>query len=158
MSITITGLAHLEGKEVEVKADGKYLGTATVDSGEITIDTPTTPDSYTAVVVGLPYRTLITTLNKEYTIGMGTMQGQKTRYPKPILRLYNSAIPTLNETFLPQRYGSDLMDTKVDILGMRDIMYGPISWSNSGQLRIYLDKPYPLRVLGIFGSVEGGVT
>ena len=47
---TITGLSHLEGESVVVWADGVDVGTATVSSGQIALDT-----AASKVIVGLPY-------------------------------------------------------------------------------------------------------
>jgi len=47
---TITGLDHLEGREVTIWADGKDCGTATVSGGSITLSDPASQ-----VVVGLAY-------------------------------------------------------------------------------------------------------
>jgi hypothetical protein len=51
------GLDHLEGEEIQVVADGKYLGTFTVSSGQVDL-----VNTYTDAVGGLKYETIIRTL------------------------------------------------------------------------------------------------
>lgn len=63
---TITGLDHLEGKEVVVWGDGKDLGTYTVSSGSITLTT-----AVSNAVVGLGY----TAQYKSSKLGYGAEQG-----------------------------------------------------------------------------------
>jgi hypothetical protein len=53
---TITGLAHLEGEEVKVLADG-YTLTTTVAGGAIVLD-----DKASIIIVGLPYDAIVETL------------------------------------------------------------------------------------------------
>jgi hypothetical protein len=47
---TITGLDHLEGKEVAILGNGAYYGRQTVVDGQVTTSDPVTP-----AIVGLPY-------------------------------------------------------------------------------------------------------
>lgn len=48
---TITGLSHLEGKDVVIWGNGKDLGTKTVVGGQIT----TLPEAVTSAYIGVPY-------------------------------------------------------------------------------------------------------
>ncbi len=147
---TISGLDHLEGETVEVKVDGATHPARTVTAGAITLQSP----GY-EVTVGLPYTTTITTLKKEFTLGAGSQQGQQTRFVRPILRLYNSKLPLLNGEYLPARDPTDIMDKAVDLF-TGDTIYGPLGWSNTGQLTITATGPYPMILLGIFGSLDSG--
>ena len=147
---TVSGLEHLEGETVQVKADGASHPDEVVSSGSITLDR----DSF-EVTVGLTYTTIIKTLRKEFNIGNGTMQGQRSRWPRPILRVYRSTIPLLDQNFLPSRSSDDLMDEAVPLF-TGDLEYGPIVWSNTGQLTIELSDPLPLQLLAIYGALEGG--
>ena len=60
-STTITGLSHLEGESVVAWGGGADLGTYTVASGQITVDT-----AVTSAIVGLPYNAVF----KSMKIGM----------------------------------------------------------------------------------------
>ncbi len=146
----ISNLSHLEGKTVQVKTDGAVHPDEVVVSGAITLQAP----AY-EVTVGLPYTTLVETLNKEYNIGQGTQQGQQVRWVRPILRLYQSALPTVNTEFLPARTPPDLMDRKLPLFD-GDAVYGPLSWSETGIFEIEISLPFPMMLLGIFGSLDAG--
>jgi hypothetical protein len=148
---TISGLDHLEGKTVQVKADGASHPDRTVASGAITLASP----AY-EVTVGLSYETIVKTLSREYNLGTGTQQGQQGRWVRPVLRLYKSVFPLLNGEFTPARTPSDLMDSKLDLYS-GDVYYGGLAWDNSLELSITVDTPFPFLLLGVFGSVDGGV-
>lgn len=74
----ITGLDHLEGKEVTIFADAGYMLPRTVVSGSITLDYPVTK-----ATIGLPYTSVMETMNLEYGYGGGTI-GQ----PKNVFKVY----------------------------------------------------------------------
>lgn len=147
---TISGLSHLEGKTVQVKQDGAAANTAVVTSGAITLTSP----AY-QVTVGLPYTLIVHTLSKEYNLGIGSQQGQQTRYVRPILRLYKSVFPTLNGEYKPARDPTMLMDSKIPIFS-GDVVYGSLSWDSTAELIITDSTPFPVQILGILGSLEGG--
>lgn len=148
---TISGLSHLEGKTVQIKTDGASHPNKIVSSGSITLEQPAGE-----VVVGLPYTTTIKTLNKQYDIGAGPMQGQRSRWTRPVLRLYRSTTPTVGSETQPPRSGSDFMDKKVPLF-TGDIEYGPQEFDSEGALTFTVSSPLPLILLGIYGVLEGGV-
>lgn len=148
---TISGLDHLEGKVVQVKTDGASHPDKTVSSGSITLDSASGE-----VVIGLPYTTTIKTLRHDYDIGMGSMQGQRARWARPIIRVYRSAKPTLNGELSPARSGDDAMDKKLGLFST-DLEYGPLTWSNETQLTFALTNPFPLVISGIFGLIDSNV-
>lgn len=149
---TISGLSYLEGQTVQVKADGAKHIDKVVSSGSIILDKP-----HYEVTVGLEYTTTITTLVKEYNQGEGSMQGQKVRWIRPVIRLYKSALPTINDQFLPARAASDKMDNKLGLY-TGDAVFGSLTWKDgfSSSLTISTSDPLPMTLLGIFGSMEGG--
>jgi len=70
--------------------------------------------------------------------------------------VYRSALPTLNDEFLPSRSAADQMDKKVPIYS-GDLEYGPLTWGNTGELTFALDTPFPLHLTAIYGAWDGGV-
>jgi hypothetical protein len=148
---TISGLGHLEGKTVEIKTDGAAHPARTVSSGSITLQAPAGE-----VCIGLPYIMRLKTLTPEFSAGAGSMQGQQQRNVRPVLRVYNSMIPTLNGQFRPSRSAADRMDQKVPLF-TGYLYYGPDGWGNLGQLLIEASGPFPLHLQAIFGTIEGGV-
>ena len=147
----ISGLDHLEGKTVQIKGDGAKQPDKTVSSGAVTAST-----AAGEFTIGLPYTTTITTLRKEFDIGMGTMQGQRMRPARPVARVYRSTLPTLNDEFLPARSSANQMDKRVPLYD-GDLEYGPLTWNNHGELTFTVTTPYPLHLTGIYGAWDGGV-
>lgn len=145
---SVTGLDHLEGKTVQIKADGAVQSTKTVSSGAVTLDS-----SAGEVVVGLPYVSTIETLNLE-ALGAGQFQGQSQRWVSVILRIYDSYLPTVNDMYIPVRTPVDPMNTKIP-LQSGDFIYGPDTWGVTGRLNIQVSDPYPFNLSGIFGTAEG---
>lgn len=148
---SVTGLDHLEGETVEVKVDGSVTANLTVSSGAITLT-----DWNYEVTVGIPYTTTLKTLKKEFDIGRGTMQGQKSRYIRPVLRLYKSTLPLVDGNFMPARSGNDEMDEAVPLFS-GDQEFGMLNWADSTQMTISVATPLPLTLSGIFGSFEGNI-
>lgn len=144
---------HLEGETVQVKADGASHPDEVVVSGDVSLQQA----SYEATV-GLSYETDIETLPQEYSLGSGSQQSQRVRRVRPVVRLYKSTIPLFGESFIPARTPQDLMDSKLDLF-TGDIIYGSLTWNDgfSSSIHITTDKPFPLTLLGIFGSTEGGL-
>jgi hypothetical protein len=148
----ISGLSHLEGSEVQIKADGASHNNKTVSGGSITLDAA----SYEATI-GLPYTTTIVTLPKEYSLTEGSQQGQQSRWVRPILRLYKSCLPLLNGEMFPARSPVDLMDSAVPLY-TGDLICSNLRWTTgfASNLTITVDQPLPFVLLGIFGSIDSG--
>lgn len=148
---SVSGLDHLEGKTVQIKADGAAHADKVVTAGAVALDT-----YVYEVTAGLSYATNIITLNKEFNVGSGSQQGQPARWTRPIIRVYKSIFPTLNGEFQPARNPTDLMDNKIPLF-TGDVEYGSLDWSTDAQLQLETDKPFPFVLLGIFGTLEAGI-
>ena len=84
---TISGLSHLKGQTVAVLADGGVVYEKTVaDDGTIALERPAK-----IVHVGLPYETLIETLDPEISANDGTLCGMKKSVSKVIIRVRETA-------------------------------------------------------------------
>lgn len=147
----ISGLDHLEAKTVQIKVDGGTHADKTVSSGAITLDV-----AAGEVVIGLPYTSTIKTLGHEFDIGMGSMQGQRARWVRPLLRVYRSARPTVNGEFLPSRSAADFMDKKVPLFS-GFLEYGSLKWDNTTAISIVISDPLPLEISGIVGVIDSEV-
>ena len=83
---TISGLTHLAGEEVTILADGLVHPPVTVTAGgEITLN-----DTYTNVIIGLPYETKITPHLPDISISTGTTLGRTQRITKLDIDLYKT--------------------------------------------------------------------
>lgn len=83
---TLTGLGHLEGKEVQVYSDANgYIGDFTVSSGSITLNS-----TETQAIAGLGYTATIKTMPIEVAGPLGPSVGMKKNIRLITLALYQS--------------------------------------------------------------------
>ena len=150
-STSISGLDHLEGKTVQIKTDGATHADKTVSSGAITLDVASGE-----VVVGLEYTTTIKTLNHEFDIGLGSMQGQRAKWARPLLRVVKSTKPLLNGEFLPARTTDNPMNKKVPLF-TGFLEYGTLEWDNTSALTVTTSDPLPLQLVSVTGTIDAGV-
>lgn len=100
------GLSHLEGRDVQVLADGTYQGTQTVTGGQITL-----AREASAVEAGLPFRGELSLLPPEASGGTGTAQGSNMSVNEVVVRLLDTDVLTINgETSDFRSFGSSLLD------------------------------------------------
>lgn len=83
--LEVNGLEHLEGFEVAVLADGGVQPNRIVDGGRIELQYPAD-----TVQVGLPYESVLCTLNLAAQLQDGSVQGRIKRFTKVTLRLVDS--------------------------------------------------------------------
>lgn len=91
---TVSGLEYLAGQTVAILADGSVVERqAVTGDGKITL-----PQPAKVVHVGLPYETLIETLDPELNAPDGTTSGLRKNVPKAVLKLRESAAPEVGPT------------------------------------------------------------
>ena len=154
----LTGLEHLEGKEVYVMSDGYLLDKMTVAEGKLNL-----PKATKNAYVGLPYTMIIEQPNFDMTTqDTGTMQARKKAVQKCILRLQNSygGHVGANKDCLDNiRYDNEYMqiDDESEILYSGDLEI-PIrgGFNNEGRIYIKHDTPYSFSVSAIIRSVTLG--
>lgn len=154
---TITGLDHLEDKEVVIWGDGADLGTATVSGGSITLD-----DEVENAVVGLPYTAQFKSTKLAYAAQGGTALTQ--------IKKVNRLGVIMNDThYQGLRYGRDLdnlqnlpevVDGKVT---PADTVWGhfdkkafmfPGSWDTDSRICLEAASPRPCTLLAAVIDVE----
>lgn len=142
---TLSGLSHLEGETVSVFDGASFLGTKTVSSGSITLDSPVT-----YAVVGLPYTSTLQTNPLELPNRTGTSMSYNKRIIRAIARLYKTIGGDLGydsaRTF-PMATGSALYtgDIKMEF---------PKGYSTDQYVYIVQDRPYPMTVTAIIAEGE----
>lgn len=139
---------HLEGRTVQVVADGARLLDKVVDSsGEITLEVPAS-----VVYVGLPYTSRMVTMPIEVgaVVARGSGASLFKRYNKILLRLYQSAMPLVNGETPADRTPSTPMDTP-EPLKSGFIEVSNLGFDREARITIETDLPYPLEVLGVYG-------
>jgi hypothetical protein len=145
---TITGLDHLEGETVKVKADGAVRDDAIVASGQITIDPPAD-----AIEVGLDYTPVITTMPlNNHGLEGGPNIAQKKRILRAGINIYNSNGVIVNGQRIADRtIGINQFDPPEPQTGIKRIFIP--GWSLEAQLTITQDTPFPLTILNISNEV-----
>lgn len=151
---TITGLDHLEGETVDVLGDGFVQKGLTVSSGSITLS-----EAVSEATVGLPYTTIIETLELEGGLRNGSARGQPKRIGKIKLELYRSmggryGRNAANMNDILYRDTGDSMGTTPDLYtGLIDTSFDS-GWSEKPIVRLEHDDPLPFSVLGIVEEQE----
>lgn len=150
----ISGLEHLEGRSVNVLADGSvYIG-RTVSGGKIALDTPAR-----RVRIGLPYDAAITTLDLELT-GQQTLRGGNRQPWRITAELYlcRELVYTVN--------GGNPVEA---ILNKGEVMGGvPSPFTGDvtleaktadaerASIRMYSGSPVPFGVLSVLANIDRG--
>jgi len=156
---SVTGLSHLEGKEVVAWGGGAYLGTYTVASGAITLSAAVTA---TDVLVGLSYTGRYKSTKLAYAAQAGTALAQK----KKLNRLALVLGPTHNDGLY---FGRDFinMDPLPRTLNGRPVAPNEIiddyelsatafpgAWDTDSRLCLKATAPKPCEVQAAVISVE----
>lgn len=152
----ISGLSHLEGKAVNILADGAVMPQAVVTGGSITLQ-----QAASKVQIGLPITADLQTLPLAAMLQDGSYgQGHVKNVNKVWLRVYRSSgifvgPDSSNLTEAKQRtteaYGSPPALKSEEI----QIMLTP-SWADSGQVYIRQSDPLPLTVVSVTAEVAMG--
>lgn len=146
---TISGLDHLEGKEVHTLLDGAYNNTAlTVASGSITL-----PNNYCYVVVGLLKESVLKTMPIYEGSQLGTAVGKKSRIPLVDIIVNNTSGITIGS----DKFQSDVFERNAStMLGEPEALKTEIKrvainneWSNEAYVTIKQSTPLPCDILGL---------
>lgn len=153
---TISGLGHLEGKEVAILADGAVHPRRTVTSGAITLD-------YAAskIHIGLPMtsdlRTLPLALESSQAAGQGTVKNVN----KVHLRVAQSSVIQAGPAFdrLREYPARAIADPYGSPPALRDgeltLSIDP-SWNQDAAVCVRQDLPLPLTVLSMTLEIQAG--
>lgn len=159
----ITGLEHLEGKQVGVLADGNvlanYLTPMTVTGGQITLDAVAT---YSKVHIGIPMVADLETLNIEIPLPDGTLQGRQVKISNVILRLLNSRGgwlgPNSGNLFEIQDGLVQQYTTAINLFSGDLPELASTSYEDGGRLFIRQYDPLPITVLAVMPIITVGGT
>lgn len=152
----ITGLSHLEGREVAVLADGNVIKGLTVENGKIMLKHPAS-----VVHVGLPYSAELETLDLTLPRQDGTQQGRSARLISVSVRVEKSRgmkigaaegdpVPFEAVEFKERStepYGAPIsLTTGIMTLGLN-------AGFSSGRVRVVEDMPLPCTLLSLLPKV-----
>ena len=142
-SATVTGLAHLEGETVKVKADGAVLQDRTVSSGQIVCER-----TVTNVEIGMPYTATLKTMPVIQQTGAGTNLSQELRISKCTLELVDSLGLIVNGTRIPDRKIGDPVGTPTTpFTGRKETPI--LGWAKTQQITITHTDPVNMTLLGL---------
>ena len=156
-SDTISGLDHLEGKQVAVVADGNVVSDLTVTSGAITLPRPASK-----VTVGLGYTCTMETLDLDIAAMKEVMKSKDININEVTVAFENSrgaSAGSLNDDgtadmqeFKPRYdafgYGAIPLST------WQEDVYTSPSWEKGGGMRIQQTSPMPMAVLAVIPNVD----
>ncbi len=147
-SDTLTGLSHLEGETVEVKADGAYMLDKTVSGGQIT--TERTADTIEA---GLGWRPTLTMMPLNVQLQNGPNASSKKKIARASVQLYESNGVTINGQQLADRtIGADQFEAPIPQTGVKRIHL--LGWSLEAQVTITQNSPMPMTILNVGMEVK----
>lgn len=132
------GLAHLEGKTVDIVADGVVMQQQIVTGGQVTI-----PRNAFAVQIGLPFKTRIKTLTPEVQGNTGSAQGNSMRIAEITLRFLDTTGCEINgQPVAFRNLGSQALD-KPPVLFTGDHRMENLGWER-GQASLVIEQNQPL--------------
>lgn len=147
---SLTGLAHLNGRDVDVVADGYYVGRFTVAAGAITVPSINADD----VIIGLPYTTRLEMLTPELQMPDGTAQGNSMRIGEATLRFGGTVGGRINGQQIPTRTldTTTLDNAPETTVGLERIEN--LGWDRGeAEMVIEQDVPLPFYLLNVARKV-----
>lgn len=151
---TVEGLSHLEGKEVQILADGAVQPDRTVTNGQITLDTA----AY-RVVVGLNYESLLQTMRLDAGSAEGSAQGKTKRIRDVTVRLYKTVGMEIGDSEanldrVPFRDPGMSMTAPIPLFTGDKTVEFKGGFDTDGFIFIKQDQPLPMTVTGIFPRIQ----
>ncbi|QXG34032.1 hypothetical protein [Pseudomonas viridiflava] len=144
------GLSHLEGKTVDVIADGVVLQPQVVTGGQVTL-----PRNAFSVQIGLHFKTSITTLTPEVQGGTGSAQGNSMRIAEITLRFLETIGCKINGQIVAFRnMGNQVLDKSPALFTGVHRMEN-LGWERGeAVLTIEQDQPLPFHLLNVIKKVS----
>ncbi|MCB2251792.1 hypothetical protein KTQ74_07800 [Pseudomonas chlororaphis] len=139
------GLTHLEGKTVDIVADGVVMQQQVVASGQITL-----PRTAKYVQIGLNFKTRIKTLTPEVQGGTGSAQGNSMRIGEVTLRFLETIGCKINgQTIAFRNLGVQVLDQPPELFtGVHRLEN--LGWERGqASLLIEQDQPLPFHLLSV---------
>ncbi len=147
-SDTLTGLTHLEGETVRVKADGAVQDDEVVSGGQITIER--TADTIEA---GLDYSPTIKTMPLNVPLENGPNAASKKRINRVAVNVFESnGIIVNGQRLADKTIGVDQFDSPTPQTEFKRIhLHG---WSLEADVTITQNTPMPFQILSILMEVK----
>lgn len=150
-----TGLSHLEGKTVDIVADGSPMPQQVVTSGQITLSRK----SY-RTLIGLHFKSYLTLLTPEVGTATGTAQGQSMSTRELTLRFLNTLGAQVfdgegNEQDIAFRhFGTGVLDQPPPVFtGL--VRIEMLGWDRGkSEITIVQDQPLPMHLLSAIRQIS----
>lgn len=148
-SSTWSGLAHLEGKTVDVVADGVPMQPTPVVDGQITL-----PRSAKSVQIGLHFTTTVTTLTPEVQGAAGSAQGNSIRIAEITARFQDTIGCKINgQPVAFRNMGPAILDKAPELFSGTHRIEN-LGWERGEmELTIEQDQPLPFHLLNVIKKV-----
>ena len=145
------GFSHLEGKTIDILADGVVFPQATVTGGNVTL-----PRATASIEGGLHYKTTMVTLPPELMLPEGSVQGRPVSISECTVRLYKSIGCKVEAEQVPfRKFGANVLDTPIaPFTGDKQVPI--VGWQRGKKITITQDQPLPLCVLAVVKRVTVG--
>jgi hypothetical protein len=158
----ISGLDHLEGKDVVALADGNVVRGLTVTGGQITL-----PFNASIAHIGLPYEATLQTLDLDLgTIGgLGTVQGRNKTVSEVTLRvektrgIWVGSVDATRESDKLIEFKQRSSEAWNEAIGFLtgDLRVTPMAdWTNGATVVIKQFDPLPMTILAVMPDVTIG--
>lgn len=144
-----TGLTHLEGKTVKVKADGVELQDRVVSAGEITIERPAK-----VIEIGLQYTSRVEMLRPELQTQEGTSQGASIRVSEIACRFLDTTGATVNgQPLFGRSLGLGVLDQPPPLF-TGDQGVETLGWGK-GDFEVIVEQtqPYPFHLQAVITTI-----
>lgn len=147
------GLSHLEGKTVDIVADGVVMEPEVVVGGQVRIDRPAFATS-----IGLNFKTLIKTLTPEVAGNTGSAQGNSMRIGEVTLRFLDTVGckvkgKGITQTISFRNLGENVLDQPPEnFIGVKRLEN--LGWERGeASLEIIQDQPLPFHLLNVIKKI-----
>ena len=141
----VKGLDHIEGEVVSILADGVVLPQQVVEAGQVVLETPAK-----RIHVGLPYKSILQTMEPEIPDAEGTAKGRMKRINRCVFRLYNT-----NRFLYGSTPESEMKEVTFGEVEQKILFNGdeeksfPTGWGREGFVTIVQEHPVPITVVAI---------
>lgn len=149
-----SGLGHLEGEQVDLLADGAASPPRTVEDGSITLQAPAS-----IVLAGLPYESRLKPMRLEMVLQDGSSRGRIKRVHRLVASLYKSLGGQCStdgqewQWFYPREMSTPMDDSPSVFTGDREVHVAG-NYSDSGDVLIRQNQPFPLTVLALVAKMD----
>lgn len=144
----VTGLSHLDGETVGVFADSQYIGDRYVSNGRIELN-----GTYSKVVAGLKYNSVMETFRPEGGSLNGVSQGKIHRVNKVMVDFYRSVGGQYNDPVEPLTNWIPIENDGNLFTGIKELQW-PGNYGFSGRIGIAQTEPLPMIIRAIYAEMQ----